>query len=124
MVTGVGKGTATITATATDGSKRKGILQVKVQPYDLVFTKKGAQTVTYAYGSGRFVIRGAVKTGNVSIPDINQAVWAVIVGGFSEQEVSVIPVSPGEDVVTITVGRKKFQYSVFVAPSAVADPGK
>lgn len=121
VVTGVGKGTATITAAAMDGSRRKGTLQVKVQPYDLVFTKKGAQTVTYAYGSGRFVIRGAVKTGNVSIPDINQAVWAVVVGGLSEQEVPVTPVSPGEDVVTITVGRKKFQYRVFVAPSAVAD---
>jgi len=116
IVTAIGKGTAKITATAADGSKAKAIATVKVEKFDLVFTSKAPQIVEYYYGSGSFKIKGSVKNGNVSIPNIDTSMFVMMIGGKQREEVSVTPVKPGTDVVTIKVGSKKYKYTVFVAP--------
>ena len=121
VVTGVAKGSATITGTAIDGSNVKAKIQVKVQEYDLVFTDKTPQTVYYYYGSGIFTITDSVKEGNVSIPSINTFMMASVVGGKAKEPVEVTPVKPGTDTVTIKVGSKKYKYTVYVSPEAFAD---
>ena len=118
VVTGVGKGTARITATAADGSGIKASVSVKVKEYDLVFTEKKSQPVTYYYTSGYIVLSGKVKTGNVRIPQLSTTILAVIGGDAHTDEVSVTPVAPGEDVVTINTRQRKFVYEVFVSPEA------
>ena len=115
IVTGISRGSARITASATDGSGVQSAATVRVEAYDLVFTDTEIQQVTYTYGSGRFHITGDVKTGNVSIPLIDSLVMAAIVGGPAVEYVDVTPVSPGTDTITIKVGSKRFTYSVFVA---------
>ena len=42
----------------------------------------------------------------------------MMVGGPAREDVSVTPVKPGTDVVTIKVGRKKYKYTVYVSPEA------
>ena len=118
VVKAIGKGTAQITARAVDGSKVKVSVGVKVQAFDLVFTDLEPQSVTYSYRSGRHHIKGTVKTGNVSIPNIDTLLWAMVAGGPAVEEVPVTPVKPGTDTVTISVGSKKFSYTVYVAPAA------
>lgn len=118
LITGIGKGSANITAAAADGSGAKATISVKVQNFNLVFTSKEPQIVNYYYGSGSFTIKGSVKTGNVSIPEINTSMMVMMVGGPAREDVSVTPVKPGTDVVTIKVGRKKYKYTVYVSPEA------
>ena len=124
VITGVAKGNANISATSADGSKVKASVSVKVDNYDLVFLDRNSQTVKYGYGSGRFNIKGSVKTGNVSIPVIDEFVMAAIVGGLSYHDVEVTPVSPGTDIVTIKVGSKKFTYTAYVSEEAFSQPDR
>ncbi len=113
VVTGIKKGNAKITATAVDGSGVKASVTVKVKEYDLVFTDKKPQEVSYYFsGMGSFRIRGSVKNGNVSIPDITSDGY--LIGGHSDN-VPVTPVHPGTDTVTIKINSKKLKYTVFVA---------
>ena len=118
VVKGVAPGTAKITATAADGSNVKAVVNVKVSEYDLVFIDRTPKTVTYSYGSGYILVKGSVKTGCVKIPNIDTSILALIGGDARKETVSVTPVKPGADVVTITAGKNKFVYNVFVSPEA------
>ena len=118
VVTGQLPGTAKITATAADGSQVRASVTVKVSKYDLVFTSKGSQNVSYSYGSGIFRIRGSVKTGCVKIPELDTSVLAAIGSRVQEESIYVKPVKPGEDEVKITTGKQTFVYKVFVSPEA------
>lgn len=118
IITGVSKGSAKITATAVDGGKAKGVINVKVNEYDMVFTSDKPQKAKYYYGSGRYTIKGKVKTGCVSIPDINIAMWAMVVGGNASEEFEVTPIKPGTDTITVKAGRVKTVITVFVSPEA------
>lgn len=114
VVTGVGKGSARITATATDGSNVKASITIKVNEYYLVFTSKRPQAVKYTWsGSGNYKINGSVKNGNVSIPDIKESGWRS--SGQSTESVEVTPLHPGTDVVIIQFNKQKLEYPVFVA---------
>ncbi len=117
-IKGVGKGNATISAMAVDGSKVKGTVSVRVQEFVLVFLDQKSQNVQYYYGSGRSHITGAVKTGNVSIPDINTLMFALIAGGPACEDVPVTPMHPGTDVVTIKVNGRSYTYTAFVSEEA------
>ena len=122
VITGVSKGSAKITVTASGGSKAKATINVTVNRYDLVFTSSAPQKVYYSYGTGRFNITGSVKNGNVSIPGINEYVMASVVGGQIKKEVEVTPISAGEDVITIKVNKKKFTYTVYVSQELFSKP--
>ena len=122
LVTGVKKGSAKITVSASSGSKAKAVVNVKVQEYDLVFTNREPQKVQYSYGTGRFSITGSVKKGNVSIPGINDFVMASVIGGKITKDVDVTPISAGEDVITIKVNKKKFTYKVYVSQEVFSTP--
>ena len=114
IVTGIGKGTARITATATDGSNAKASVTVKVNEYYLVFTSKRPQNVKYTWsGSGNYKINGSVKNGNVSIPNIKESGWRS--SGQSTESVEVTPMHSGADVVIIQFNKQKLEYPVFVA---------
>ena len=114
-ITGVGKGKAKITATASDGNGAKASISVSVNQYDLVFISKRPQEVQYYYsGSGRLVVSGSVKNGNVSIPNVNTDMWTST-SGRTLKGVEVTPVRPGTDTVTLKINGKKFNYSIFVA---------
>ena len=123
LVTGMGKGTAKITAAATDGSGVKAAVTVEVRDFDLVFTSGSPQTVSYWFGSGRFSVKGSVKTGCVRIPDMDTDMNVMMTGSQAREEVSVTPVSPGTDVITITAGKKKYAYTAYVSPEAVNRDG-
>ncbi len=116
LVTGIAKGNAKITVSAQDGSKVKGTINVKVEEYDLVFTTNKPQTANYLYGSGRFTVKGSVKTGCVSIPDITTSMWVMMVGGPAKEEFEVTPVKPGTDTITVKAGRYKTVIKVYVSP--------
>lgn len=116
LVTAVGKGSASITAVATDGSGVKASVSVKVENYDLVFLSRKPQKVEYQYsGTGNLKVRGSVKNGNVSIPDIDVEMWTSVMGSPAVKEVEVTPVKPGTDVITITANGKKLKYTAYVA---------
>lgn len=127
VVTGVGKGSAIITATATDGSKKSTSITVSVKKYDLVFTSKRPQKVGYHYsGTGNVKIRGNVKNKNVSIKrleydpgswkmlrkEVDRDFWMM---GSSSEQVEVTPLRKGIDEITIKLNSDKLSYSVFVA---------
>ncbi len=116
VITGVSKGSAKITAVAQDGSKVKGVIKVKVEEYDMIFTSAKPQTAKYYYNSGRYTITGKVKTGCVSIPNISIAMWAMVAGGPASEEFEVTPVKPGTDTITIKAGRLKTVIRVYVSP--------
>ena len=113
-VTGVNKGTANITASANDGSGVKASVTVKVEEYALVFTSKRPQKVKYQIiGGGNYSIKGLVKNGNVSIPNIDEKGWRS--GGNSTETVEVTPLNSGTDTVTVKFNNKNLNYTIFVA---------
>ena len=118
-VTAIAKGSATITAATTDGTKKKINVPVKVEHYDLVFHDRSSQKVQYSYGTGTFNIKGSVKNGNVALSGVDGLVRASVIGGSIKKEADVTPVHPGPDTVTISVNRKKFVYTVFVCEDAL-----
>lgn len=118
IVTAVSKGSATITASATDGSGMKTSVNVRVDHYDMVFTDSAPQRTRYYYGSGRFTVKGKVKSGNVSISDVTTTMWASVIGGYGSEEFTVTPVKPGTDTITVTAGRVKTVLDVYVSPDA------
>ena len=123
VITAIDKGDAVITATSTDGSKTKASVKVKVSDYDLIFTSKSSQDVTYSYGSGIILVNGSVKTGCVRIPNVETSILAAIGREKRTESVSVSPVKPGTDTVTISVNDKKFIYKVFVSPEVFPETG-
>lgn len=116
LITAVAKGNAKITVAAEDGSKVKAAINVKVDEYDLVFTENKPQKTIYYYRSGQFTVRGSVKTGCVSIPDITTTMMAMVVGGPASEEFEVTPVKPGTDVITVKAGRTKTVITAYVSP--------
>lgn len=113
-VTGVNKGTAKITASANDGSGIKASVTVKVEEYALVFTSKRPQKVKYQIiGGGNYSIKGLVKNGNVSIPNIDEKGWRS--SGNSTETVEVTPLNSGTDTVTVKFNNKNLNYTIFVA---------
>lgn len=116
LITGISKGNARITVSAQDGSKVKGTINVKVEEYDLVFTTNKPQKAQYYYGSGQFTVKGSVKTGCVSIPDITTSMWVMMVGGPASEDFEVTPVKPGIDTITVKAGRYKTIIKVYVSP--------
>ena len=117
-ITGLAPGNATITASAVDGSNVKASVSIKFEQFDLVFTDRSDKTATYYYGSGRFTVKGTVKNGNVSIPDITTTIWAAVVGGYASSDFSVTPLKPGIDTITVTAGRVRTSIKVYVSPEA------
>ncbi len=117
LITAIGTGSTNIVATATDGSKVKASASVKVQEYDLVFTSTRPQKFKYAWssGTGNFKLRGTVKNGNVSIPNIDTDGWRS--GGASTDSIEITPLRAGTDVVTIRLNNSKVDCTVFVADS-------
>ena len=124
VVTAVAKGKAKITAEAADGSGAKAVVSVTVDEYDLVFMDSKPQEATYYYRSGRFKITGKSKTGCVSVPKEIGVVMAMIVGGPASDTVTVTPVKPGTDVITIKAGKTKTTIKVYVSPDAFKEPEK
>ena len=124
VVTGVSKGSAKITVTSQDGSKVKAVVNVKVDKYDMVFTSPEPQTTQYYYGSGQFTVKGKVKTGCVSIPDITTSMWAMVAGGPASQDFEVTPVKPGTDTITVKAGRMKTVITVYVSPDCFKEDAK
>ena len=116
-VTGIGKGNAKITATATDGCGAKASVTIKIDEYHLVFTSKKPQKFQYWYsgGSGNYKIRGHVKNGNVSIPNIDTDLWTSRTGGQTTESLEVTPLHPGTDVVTVKINNLKINCKVFIA---------
>ena len=118
VVTAVAKGKAKITADAADGSKAKAVVTVNVNEYDLIFTDNRPKEATYYYRSGSFRITGKSKTGCVSVPKDIGSVFAIVAGGPASDKVTVTPVKPGTDVITIKAGRTKTKITVYVSPDA------
>lgn len=113
-VTGISKGTAKITVTATDGGGAKATITVKVEEYALVFVSKRPQNVKYTVsGTGDYSVSGSVKNGNVSIPNIDGKGWRS--SSYWTESVEVTPLHPGTDVVTIKFNNKKLTYPIYVA---------
>ena len=122
IVTGISKGNVKITALAVDGSKAKATVTIRFEEYDMIFTDRAPQTAKYFYGSGRYTVKGKVKTGNVSIPDITTTMWASVIGGYGSNEFEVTPEKAGTDVITVKAGRVKTTISVYVSPDAFGTP--
>ena len=123
VLTAVAKGDAVITAVAADGGKAKASIRVKVQDFDLIFTEKKSQSVTYQYSSGFITIKGSVKTGSVRLSNVDTTILAVIGREVKTEKASVSPIKPGNDVVTISVNGKSFSYSCFVSPEVFPESG-
>ncbi|MBQ8161190.1 MAG: Ig-like domain-containing protein [Clostridia bacterium] len=114
-ITAVSPGRTNIIATATDGSGVKTSIPVVVKDYDLVFTSKMPQKLKYyRSGTGKYSVKGSVKNGNVSIPNIDMEGFASI-SGVAAENVEVTPCHPGTDVVTLRLNGKNYDYTVFVA---------
>ena len=125
LVTAVAKGKAKITAEAADGSKVKAAVNVVVDEYDMVFFDDTPQQAKYYFGSGRIRVTGKSKNGCVSVPKDIAEMLTMIVGGLASETVTITPVKPGADVVTIKAGKTKTVIKVYVSPDAFKkDEGK
>ena len=118
LVTAVAKGKAKITAEAADGSKVKAAVNVVVDEYDMVFFDDTPQQAKYYFGSGRIRVTGKSKNGCVSVPKDIAEMLTMIVGGLASETVTITPVKPGADVVTIKAGKTKTVIKVYVSPDA------
>ena len=118
LVTAVAKGKGKITAEAADGSKVKAVVNVVVDEYDLMFFDDSPQQAEYYFGSGRIKVTGKSKNGCVSVPKNIAEMLTMIVGGLASETVTITPVKPGADVVTIKAGKTKTVIKVYVSPDA------
>lgn len=118
LVTAVAKGKAKITVEAADGSKVKAVVNVVVDEYDLMFFDDSPQQAEYYFGSGRIKVTGKSKNGCVSVPKNIAEMLTMIVGGLASETVTITPVKPGADVVTIKAGKTKTVIKVYVSPDA------
>lgn len=107
------KGSATITAAATDGSKKKATITVTVKEFDaVIFSKQGA-TVSYTTGNGMFGINYTAKNDRIDY------------SSGDGDTVILTPLEPGVDTFTISVtnyltrGTKRYPFSVYIAPDAL-----
>lgn len=109
VITAHAKGTATITAAATDGSKKKVTITVTVKEYDVVIRSKQGADVTYSTGSGMFAINYKSKSGCID----------------ESSDEHLVPLKAGSDTYTISVtnfmtrGTKRYNFSVYVTQNAM-----
>ena len=112
-------GTAKVTAYATDGSKKKASITIKVDKYDLVFFDTKPKTATYEYGSGMYTIKWKSKKGRVKVTGIDKGGMLVLIGNSRNSDTcTVTPLKPGTDMIVITAGRVTNRIRVFISPDA------
>lgn len=119
VITGLSKGTAKIMIKATDGSDVKNTVSVSVQEFDLVFTNYEPQTAEYEYTSGKYTVKGQVKSGCVSIPDLTRKINWSRRGGKGKNSFEVTPVKPGVDLITVKAGKSTTKIRVYVSSSVL-----
>lgn len=112
LVTGVSIGSAKITGTTLDGSKKKVTVNVKVNEYDIVITTPAA--VNNKLISARH--NPTVKTGCVTLEAVKDEIW-------------IKPVKAGEDIIeysfsTPVTGVINRKVPVYVAQSAIPQVNK
>lgn len=116
LITVHAKGSATITAEAMDGSKKKAKITVTVKEFDVVISSIQGADVSYTTGSGMFGISYKSKNGIVDSRSGNG------------NSVHLTPLKPGTDTFTISVtnymtrNTKRTTFSVFVAQDALTAP--
>lgn len=115
VITGLTKGSAKITASATDGSNSKAAINVKVDEYHVVFTTPFTQQTAYQFKFvGHISIRGKVKKGNVSISDVDRDIGGGG-NGYLTDHFNVTPLKAGTDVVTLRAGNS-INYNIYIHP--------
>ena len=118
-------GRCTITASSTDGSKKKIQISVEVKSFDVVISQRGAHRVNFttqessgwtSIVSNRGMYRGAFS---IKVKISNGCVQT------TENDGELLPVKPGSDIVTVTkkYGKTtKEKYSIFVSQEAFGPP--
>lgn len=114
------KGSATITVTAPN-SKAKATITVKVQEYDLVFRSPEPQAILVTYKKGNNTRSGSVKRGNVKLT--NPEDYARV-EEETEWPVEVVPLSVGDDEITIKLNGGRRKYTVYVSEAAFEVPAE
>lgn len=116
VITAHAKGTSTIVAAATDGSKKKTEITVTVKEFDVVITSIQGADVSYTTGNGMFSIGYKSKSDVVD--------WQ----SGNGDTVHLIPLKPGIDTFTISVtnymtrGTKRTTFSIYVTQDALTAP--
>ncbi len=120
------KGSVTITAMATDGSKKKATISISVKDYDRVIRSKEGALVTYTTGSGMFGIGYKSKNDIVDYSsDVDRFSLDREDISLADSVIQLIPLKTGEDTFTIQVVNyltrrvKNFKYNVYVTPDAL-----
>lgn len=120
VITGVGAGTATIFATAVDGSNVKTQVSVNVKKYDVVL-KMSDKDVKVDFDTTGGTSGAYIQIGRYIMGDFDETTVTIkngCVEGVDYQKLN--PIKPGEDSITVTVkhnGRKvrsRKTYSVYV----------
>ena len=130
VVTGVAKGTATITATAKDGSGVKASLTVQVKEYDVVL-RMNVESVAVDFDTVDSRLGSKLVVGKYVIGEYDETKVRYKNGCVrSEENGILIPVEPGEDTVTITVKHngknllRREEYKILVMKAAEEESEK
>ena len=116
IITAHRRGTATITARATDGSKVRASIKVTVKNYNIIIRSQQGVVIRYPVRNGAWEIDYATE---------NQAVQTM---GNDYHSLRVVPLKAGADSLTVSVTyyrslrTRDYNYSVFVAPDALLYP--
>ena len=116
-ITGIGKGSATITVIAKDGGGAKASVRVVVDNYDLVFRNTNKQTGKFNYQSGKYTVTWKSEAGRVTVGNIAKEM-DIKVNGRASSWFDIIPIRPGADKITVTAGKTRTVISVYVAQNA------
>ena len=118
-------GTAKVTANATDGSRKKASITIKVDKYDLVFFDSKPKTAKYEFGSGIYSIKWKTKKGRVKVSGISSEGRMVLIGDDRwTEDCTVTPLKPGTDMIVITAGKVTNRIRVFISPDAFKEKDK
>ncbi len=127
-VTAVKKGNAKITATATDGSKKKASLTVQVKEYDVVL-RTSDEKAEVSFDTVERLDGSKLDTGKYVIGEYNETKVKFEKGCVrSEENGILIPVKTGEDTITVTVKHNgknlvsRDRYTVLVLEAAEEEP--
>ena len=117
LVTAVGNGSAKIKASSTDGSKVVCSLNVKIDKFDIIFTKpipveKWLYTTTY--GGEKIKIKTKNNTVNITCTGISSMFTAT--GPSYGTQFTITPVKAGSDEITFTFYNSKVKYMVYISP--------
>ncbi len=116
IITANGRGTATITARAQDGSGVKGTVKVQVKSYRIVIRSQQGAVIRYPVGRGAW---------DIAYQTESQAIHPM---GNDYHSIRVVPLKPGADHLTVSITyygslrTRDYEYSVFVAPDAMLYP--